>query len=77
MWRLETAAEGGLVRAMLAQALTKHAGLTQREAAAELGLGTGAAVSLQLRRLQEAMEKDPYCRRQWEALESHLVSFKG
>jgi DNA-directed RNA polymerase specialized sigma24 family protein len=36
----------------MAWALQKHAGLTQRQAAERLGLKSGAAVSLLLRRLE-------------------------
>jgi len=69
--------QGSLERAVLAQALTKHAGLTQREVAGYLGVGTGAAVSLQLRRLGEAFAKDSKLRRQLQAIDSNVLSFKG
>jgi len=47
------------------------------DAAAELGLGTGAAVSLQLLRLREALEKDKLLRCLLEEIESNLLSLKG
>ena len=44
--------KGGWERAVPARVLVEQAGLTQREAAGTMGLRTGAAVSIQLRRLQ-------------------------
>jgi hypothetical protein len=64
----------GWERALLAKALVEQAGLTQREAAGVMGLKTGAAVSLQLRRLQEALPKNPTLRRQVRDIEAHLVN---
>lgn len=69
--------KGSLERAILAHALTKHAGLTQREVAVELGLTTGAAISLQLRRLHEALAEDKTLHRQLQGIDSYLLSFKG
>jgi hypothetical protein len=69
--------KGQMERCLLAQALTRHAGLTQREVAAELGLSTGAAVSLQLRSLREALVEDKTLRRHLQAIDSRLLSFKG
>jgi len=43
---------------VLAKALVEHAGMTQREPAGVMGLKTGAAVSIQLRRLQEALPEE-------------------
>lgn len=40
---------GGAVRGFVAWALGKYAGLTQRDSAPRLGVGTGAAVSLMIR----------------------------
>ena len=50
---------------MLAKVLVEQveqAGLTQREAAGTMGLRTGAAVSIQLRRLQQALPQDTHLR---------------
>jgi len=71
--------KGGWERALLAKALVEQAGMTQREAAGVMGLKTGAAVSIQLRRLQEALPEDPTLRRQVREIESHLTDllFKG
>ena len=71
------------VRPVAARMLTRYGGLTQRQAAQVLGLGTGAAVSIQVRRVQEAIAKDPAVRRHVENLERRLekkianLSFKG
>jgi hypothetical protein len=63
----------GWERALLAKALVEQAGLTQREAAAVMGLKTGAAVSIQLRRLHEALPEDAKLRRQVREIESRLL----
>ena len=44
--------------------LCKYSGLTQREAAAMLNLSSGAAVSLQLKKLEKALLADRQLRRQ-------------
>jgi len=49
---------GSLLRPVAARMLCKYGGLTQREVAKRLGYGTGAAVCMQLKRLQEALS-DP------------------
>jgi len=73
----------GWVRPVISRMLTRYGRLTQRQVAAVLGLGSGAAVSIQLRRIQEAIAKDPAIRRQVETLERKLdktiadLSFKG
>jgi len=48
---------GSLARPVAARMLCKHADLTQREAGRLLGYGAGTAVSMQLRRLREELEK--------------------
>ena len=47
-----------VLRPVAAHMLCKHAGLTQREAAAVLGIASGAAVSTQLRKLKERLPTD-------------------
>ena len=64
--------KGEWERPLLAKALVERAGMTQREAAGVMGLTTGAAVSIQLRRLQQALPKDAQLRRQVRKIESHL-----
>ena len=53
--------------------------MTEREAAGVMGLTTGAAVSIQLRRLQQALSREAKLRRQATKIESRLVNlfFKG
>ena len=47
-----------LLRAMAARFLCRYAGLTQREVAELLGVGTGSAISRQMRRLRERLPED-------------------
>ena len=71
--------KGGWERALLAKALVEQAGMTEREAAGVMGLTTGSAVSIQLRRLQQALCREATLRRQATEIESRLVNllFKG
>ena len=50
---------GCRVRAVAARMLWRQSGLTQREIAKVLGMGTGAAVCQQLRALESALEHNP------------------
>jgi predicted transcriptional regulator len=59
---------GSLARAVAAWALVRHAGLTQREAAAVLGMSTGAAVSQQLTKWQTAVGKE----QRWQSIVAEL-----
>ncbi|MDA0991544.1 MAG: hypothetical protein O3A51_12430 [Verrucomicrobia bacterium] len=47
-----------MVRPIAASALCRYGGLSQREVAEVLGIRTGAAVSIQLRRLRESMDSN-------------------
>ncbi len=47
-----------VLRGVAARCLCKHAGLTQREAAAVLGMGSGAAVGRQLRKMAGLLGSD-------------------
>jgi REP element-mobilizing transposase RayT len=60
------------VRPVTAKLLVERSGLTQREVAEQLGLGTGAAVSIQLRKLQHALGEDPKLRRLVARIEAAL-----
>ena len=53
-------------RAVAARMLCTHGGLTQREAATVLGLGTGVAVSCQLRHLNDLLAAEPAFRKRVE-----------
>ena len=59
-------------RAVAARLLCVHGGLTQREAATVLGLGTGVAVSCQLRHLNDLLAAEPAFRRSIEKLARRL-----
>jgi predicted transcriptional regulator len=62
-----------MVRAAAAWALVRYGGLTQREAAPVLGLGTGAAVSQQMRKWQRGLQCEPCWRRIASELERKLA----
>lgn len=59
LWeQLKARKTGGAVRGILAWALRKYAGLTQRDVAPRVGVGTGAAVSLMIRSAAKSPEAD-------------------
>lgn len=60
------------VRPVVAKMLCKHAGLTQRDAASVIGLKTGAAVSLQLKRFRAGMAEDRNLARKVGSIERSL-----
>ena len=60
------------LRSVAAHFLCRHAGLTQREAAAVLKMGSGAAISHQLRKLALNAEKDRLLRRRVAAAEARF-----
>ncbi len=62
----------GWGRPIAARMLTRYGGLSQRQVAEVLGVGSGAAVSIQLRRLADGMMGDKAIRRQVEAIERGL-----
>lgn len=53
-----------------------HGGLSQREVAARVGVGTGAAVSYQLKRLESALGRDPELACRVEHMEGVLGGFR-
>ena len=59
-------------RAVTAWMLIRYVGLTQREAGVNLVMGSGAAVSFQLKRLQKGMRDNVVLRRQVSAIEKQL-----
>jgi hypothetical protein len=58
----------GLGRAIAALALVRRGGLTQRETAEQLRIGSGSAVSFLLRALRSRMRSDPSLARTVERL---------
>jgi hypothetical protein len=60
------------LRGVAAHLLCRHACLTQREAAAELGMRSGSAVALQLQRLAGRLAADRSLRRQLAVIEKEL-----
>ena len=60
------------LREAAARCLIRFSGQTQREAAVQLGLGTGAAVSVQLRRLRGLLERDRSLRRSLDRAQNEL-----
>ena len=72
--RLRQRQRGNVARAAAAMMLCRHAGDTQRQAAERLGLTSGAAVSIQLRRLRGVVEKDRKLRETIAALQARLLS---
>lgn len=61
------------VRGVAARLLCRRAGLTQREAAAVLGMRSGASVALQLQRLAARLKADRSLCRQLTAIEKALA----
>jgi len=65
------------LRAVAAHCLCRHAGLTQREAAALLEVGSGAAISQQLRKLAAELPKDRKLRRLVGKAEERLEDLRA
>jgi len=63
---------GSPLRPVAATMLCHHAGLTQRQAAELLNLSTGAAVSLQLKKLAQATAASPKLRKKLAAIEEAI-----
>ncbi len=64
-------------RGVAARILGRYAGLTQREVAQVLGIGTGAAVSRQIHKLSEQLLQDRRLRRLVEQAESRLNELRN
>ena len=60
------------LRAVAARMLMRFGGQTQRQAAAHLNMGTGGAVSAQVRKLPERMAQDRRLRRKVSTIEQRL-----
>ena len=68
---------GSALRGVASRMLCRYAGLTQRAAAGELGVGTGSAVSVHLRRLEEAARRSGAWRRSATRERTPKYEFKG
>ncbi len=64
------------LRAVAARMLIRFAGLTQRQAAVHLMMGTGGAVSAQVRRLPDLLAEDRRLKRAVKRVEDRLVAIK-
>jgi len=64
--------KGSLARPIAAKMLCKYAGLTQRQVAELFGLKSGAAVSIQLKRLKKAAAEQSEVRRLLEGIDRHI-----
>ncbi len=62
----------GWARPVAAWMLTRYVGMSQREVAEVLGVGTGAAVSIQIRRIEGAVREKGSLWREVEAIEQSL-----
>ena len=71
---LEKRQKGDLTRPLAAKMLGKYGGKTQREAAQLLGLTTGAAVSLQQKRLESRLVEDIVFRDRVAQIEKYLAT---
>ncbi len=65
-----------VLRGVAGRMLCKYAGLTQREAAGVLGVGSGAAVGRQMQRLAEEMAGDRHLTRSMTEMESRLKAMR-
>jgi hypothetical protein len=61
----------------LARYLVRDAGKTQREAAVIIGVTTGAAVNIQLKRLKEAAAKDKKLRQRLKRLDQEFEQMRA
>ena len=68
---------GSVARPVAAKLLTQYGGLTQREVATTLGLSTGAAVCMQIRKLTEDLKKNRKLRKKVDQIRQSIVTMKG
>ena len=64
------------LRGIAGRFLVRHAGLTQREAAAKIGAGSGGAVSRQMRKVRVLLENDRRLCRQVERAEERIKKLR-
>lgn len=67
---------GSWVRPVVSRMLSRHGGLTYREIATRLGVGTGKSVGDQLERLTAALESDPALAKRVSRLDRDLENTK-
>jgi hypothetical protein len=71
---LKRRVQGDWRRPLTAYVLQKYGGLTQRQVALELGLSTGSAVSVQVKRFKAGLVGERRCSRALARIEKRLVS---
>ena len=71
---LKRRVKGDWRRPLTAYVLQKYGGLTQREVALELGLSTGSAVSVQVKRFKVGLAGERRCARALARIEKRLAS---
>ena len=65
-----------MIRPVVAYALCRYGGLTQRQVAEVMGIRSGAAVSLQIKRLHEQMESNGRLKAMLKSLKNRLDNHK-
>ena len=65
---------GSLARPVAARMLCKHAGMNQREAGQVLGYGTGASVSMQLKRVRTEIKNNKKAFRQVARIDKRIAT---
>ena len=65
-----------VLRAIASRLLVRFVGMNQRQVAEQLGMGTGGAVSAQIRRLPGLLAADQRLRRQYEQAEARLEDMR-
>ncbi|MCK5850863.1 MAG: hypothetical protein KAH23_08100, partial [Kiritimatiellae bacterium] len=65
------------LRALAARMLIRFGGQTQRQAATHLGMGTGGAVSVQLRKLPRLLDENRSLKRKLKLIEKNLEDLKS
>jgi chromosomal replication initiation ATPase DnaA len=71
---LKRQVRGDWRRPLAAYLLQKYGGLTQREVGLEFGLGTGSAVSVQVKRFKAELVGERHCARALARIEKQLAS---
>jgi len=64
------------LRGIASRFLVRHAGLTQREASAKIGAGSGSAISHQMRKVRVLLDSDRHLRRLVERAEGRIAELR-